>query len=65
MALATHLQAELGTASDFLEGYELMAFGFSQPSAGDIVIAGAVHGGIYRQLLEASEVSFSICWTVP
>lgn len=46
--LVSHLQAELGTASDFLEGYELMAFGFPQPSVGDIVIAGAVHGGIHR-----------------
>ena len=40
------LQAELGTAADFLESYELVAFDVADPEgAANDIVAGAVHGG--------------------
>ena len=42
------LQAELGTAADFLESYELGTFDVADPEgAANDIVAGAVHGGTF------------------
>jgi hypothetical protein len=50
-------QAELGTAADFLESYELVAFDVADPEGGaNDIVAGAVHGGdtVLQHLLGVS-----------
>jgi hypothetical protein len=51
------LQAELGTAADFLESYELVAFDVADPEgSANNIVAGAVHGGDHTPCAAISSV---------